>query len=183
MSGGGERLRLACITGLGSGLLPLVPGTWGSVVAVLLVVPVWYAAAALGAPRWTVDLFLVAGILLASHLAVRWGPWAVARWGRADPKAFTLDEVAGQWVALLLAPVNLDAGLWTLTYIVGGQFVLFRVFDILKPPPARGAEMLPAGWGILVDDLVAGVYANVAGQLLWAVTPLAAAPHQGLLAT
>jgi len=58
--------------------------------------------------------------------------------------------------------------------VIGGQFVLFRALDVIKPPPARGLERLRAGWGILLDDLVAGAYANVLGQLLWRATPLAA---------
>ncbi len=57
--------------------------------------------------------------------------------------------------------------------VLVGQFLLFRVFDVVKPPPARQAEALPAGWGILTDDLIAGVYANLVGQVIWRVTPLA----------
>ena len=85
-----------------------------------------------------------------------------------------LDEFAGQWFALLALPVGLDAGLRAVACVVGGQFVLFRVLDIVKPPPAFGLQRLPAGWGILVDDLAAGAYANLVGQLLWRLTPLAA---------
>lgn len=174
MKAGSQRCRLMCLTGLGTGWLPLVPGTWGSAAAVVLLLPIWYGLAAVGAPRWSVDVLLLAGIGLASHLAVRWGWWAIAHWGRADPRQFTLDELAGQWVALLGAPIALSADASALACVLGGQFLLFRVFDVLKPPPARALEHLPTGWGILADDLAAGLYANLAGQVLWRLTPLAA---------
>lgn len=174
MSGWNHTLRTACITGLGSGFAPFASGTWGSFVAAVVYAAIWWAAAALGMPRIGVDLAALAGILIASHLSVRWGEWAIARFGDSDPKQFTLDEFAGQWVALLLAPIGLGVGLWAFACVAGGQFLLFRVFDVLKPPPARQAERLPAGWGILVDDLFAGAYANIVGQLLWRLTPLAA---------
>ncbi len=150
-----------------------MPGTWGSALAVLLLVPVWYGLAALAAPRWSVDLLLLLGVGLASHLAVRWGGWAIAHWGRADPRQFTLDELAGQWLALVAAPLTLSADVASVVWVLGGQFLLFRVFDVLKPPPARILEHLPVGWGILADDLAAGLYANVCGQIIWRLTPLA----------
>lgn len=174
MTGPGECLKTACITVLGAGFAPFAPGTWGSAVAIVLFMPLWFGARALGAPSLAVELGLVIGITLASWLSVRWGGWAVARFGSSDPKPFTLDEFAGQWVALLFLPMILQANLWTWLCVVGGQFFLFRFFDVLKPPPAHQAEALPAGWGILTDDLFAGLYANVAGQLLWRLTPLAA---------
>ncbi len=72
-----------------------------------------------------------------------------------------LDEVAGQWLSLLFVPVG---GGWRAVWVTVAAFVLFRAFDILKPPPARQLERLPAGWGILADDLAAGVMANVVLQ-------------------
>jgi phosphatidylglycerophosphatase A len=168
-----DTLRTACITVLGSGFLPIASGTWGSLVAVLLFVPLWLAFA--GAERPMLELALVAGVVLASVLSVRWGGWAIARFGRSDPKQFVLDEFAGQWVALLALPLAAGCDLRSWLFVVGGQFFFFRLFDVLKPPPARQAEALPAGWGILTDDLVAGLYANLAGQALWRLTSLAAA--------
>lgn len=173
MSGGSDRLRTVCISGLGSGFMPFASGTWGSLFSIIVFTPVWLALRACNSPRAIVELLLVAGIVVFSWLSVRWGGWAIARFGRSDPKQFTLDEFAGQWVALLLLPVALQADLRSVVYVVAGQFVLFRVFDVLKPAPARQAEHLPAGWGILTDDLFAGLYANIAGQLLWYLTPLA----------
>ena len=174
MTANNERLRTACITVLGAGFAPFAPGTWGSAVAIVLFAPIWFGARAFAAPLFTVYLAVVAGILLASWLSVRWGGWAIARFGSSDPKPFTLDEFAGQWVALFVLPIALQADVWSWLCLMAGQFFFFRLFDVLKPPPARQAESLPAGWGILTDDLFAGLYANIAGQMLWRLTPLAA---------
>jgi phosphatidylglycerophosphatase A len=174
LSGGSDRLRTACITVLGAGFAPFASGTWGSAFAIVLFAPIWLGARALAAPQFLVELALVAGIVVASWLSVRWGGWAIARFGSSDPKQFTLDEFAGQWVALLLLPIGLHADVWSALCLAASQFFFFRLFDVIKPPPARQAESLPAGWGILTDDLFAGLYANLVGQLLWRLTPLAA---------
>lgn len=172
MSRAGDALRAACITVLGSGHAPFASGTWGSGVAILIFLPLWCALAQFDGPRWGLELGIVAGILLSSWASVRWGAWAIARYGRKDPKQFTLDEFAGQWVALLGLPIALDAGWFALGVMLASQFFLFRGFDIVKPPPARQVERWPAGWGVLCDDLFAGLYANVVGQLLWRLSPL-----------
>ncbi len=174
MSKRADLVKTACITVLGSGFAPFASGSWGSLVAVVLFAPIWFGMAGGPANRAWVEVALIGGILVSSWLSVHWGEWAIARFGSTDPKQFVLDEFAGQWVALLALPICLEADLWTWGWLVGGQLFLFRLFDVLKPPPARQAERLPAGWGILVDDLFAGVYANVVGQLLWRLTPLAA---------
>jgi phosphatidylglycerophosphatase A len=75
-----------------------------------------------------------------------------------DPQNVVIDEVAGQWITLLFVPVA-----WQ-TVLAG--FILFRGFDILKPPPVRQLERLPEGTGIVVDDVAAGVYALLMMQLL-----------------
>lgn len=173
-TGGGDRLKVACITVLGSGYLRPAPGTWGSAVAVALFLVLWCGGICGLGQRAAVEIGLVAGVMLASVLSVAWGEWALARFGGPDPKHFVLDEFAGQWVALFGLPLLPGAGWWTFAWVVGGQFVLFRLMDIIKPPPARQCERLPAGWGILVDDLWAGAYANVLGQLVWRFSPLAA---------
>lgn len=167
-----ERLRLACLTLLGSGYLPLAPATWASALIALLWAAIWWLLTGLSAARWPIECVTAAGIVLACWLSVRWGAWAVAHFGHRDPKPFVLDELAGQWVALLGLP--LVGGASGFAWAVGGQFVLFRVMDILKPPPAYQIQRWPAGWGILADDLIAGLYANAVGQLVWR---LSAAPH------
>ena len=70
---------------------------------------------------------------------------------RPDPGHVVIDEVAGQWIALIYSRVNLS-------HLLAG-FLFFRLFDIVKPWPARQLESLPAGWGIMLDDVAAGVYA------------------------
>lgn len=73
-------------------------------------------------------------------------------WGN-DPKRVVIDEMVGFWFAVALLPK-------TFTTVIVGFFV-FRGFDIVKPPPARAAERLPKGWGIMTDDVIAGVYTNL----------------------
>jgi len=173
-STGGERVRLAAITVLGSGYGPIAPGTWGSAVACAVFALLWWLVQGLHGPAWVVDVVVAsAGVVLSSWLSVLWGPWAITRFGSRDPKPFVLDEFAGQWAALLVLPPAASAGFWGFGCVLAGQFVLFRALDILKPPPARQVEQLPEGWGVLCDDLVSGLYANVLGQLAWRLSPLA----------
>lgn len=170
--------REAFLTVLGSGYAPFASGSWGSLAACVMFAGLWFAASSapirtLGAPTVIAGAATALGILVASILSIRWGAWAIARWGRKDPKPFVLDEFAGQWVALLALPPAAVVGWWPLACFVGSQFVLFRLFDVVKPPPARQIDRnWPAGWGILCDDLVAGLYALIVGQVLWRATPL-----------
>ncbi|MBL8878568.1 MAG: phosphatidylglycerophosphatase A [Phycisphaerales bacterium] len=166
-------VRLACITVLGTGYIPIAPATWSSALSILLFMPLWFMAAATG-QRLLMESTLFVAIALASALAVQWGPWAIRHFGRRDPRPFTLDEFAGQWLSLILLPIDYGAPLNSLVAVLVSQFLFFRFFDISKMPPGKQLERLPDGTGILADDLCAGVYANLAGQLLWRVTPLAA---------
>ena len=78
-------------------------------------------------------------------------PWAERHFGRKDPGAFVIDEVAGYLVVVAhVGKPSIEAAV--------AAFLLFRLFDVVKPPPARQLERLPAGWGILLDDVMAGVY-------------------------
>src|SRR5215469_472246 len=135
-------------TFFGAGLGKPGPGTWGSVAAMLL-----WAAFALGqhpAPP-TLLIALIAGIILSIVLGVPAATVAARESGRHDPGFVVIDEVAGQWIALLGSPAD-----WRHALIA---LVLFRLFDITKPFPARQLERLPAGWGIVFDDVAAGLYA------------------------
>ena len=139
-------------TGFGSGYSPWAPGTAGSLVALLIVV-------AFGWSPWTAGL---AGLLILP-LSI-WAAGTEARASdREDPGHVVIDEVAGQWITLAGAPV-LD---WR--YLLAG-FLLFRIFDIVKPPPARQLEDLPGGIGIMADDVMAGIYGAIvlalAGRLI-----------------
>ncbi|HUX10927.1 MAG TPA: phosphatidylglycerophosphatase A [Terriglobia bacterium] len=139
----------------GAGYFPIAPGTVGSavgvgVVAVLGLIPL--------APGWRNALLgLVAGLIFLL------GVWAAGQsekfFGRTDPGHVVIDEVAGQMVTFLLCP----HAAWK--FLLAG-FVLFRIFDITKPFPAGRAERLAGGWGIMVDDLIAGAYAMGALALL-----------------
>ncbi len=171
-----DNIRAAIITVGGSGYAPFASGSWGSLAAVVLFVGGWVGARKLGlAPLMFDALVVVPGILLATFFGIIWGPWAIERWGREDPKPFVLDEFAGQWIALLALPAIAYTSIWGAACIIGGQFFLFRLVDVWKPPPASHIDAhWPDGWGITCDDLVAGAYALLAGQLIWRMTPAAA---------
>jgi phosphatidylglycerophosphatase A len=155
-------IRKLLITFFGSGFLPIAPGTWGSLAAGIVFF--FLAISPIGADHatlWTVTAGLT---ILASTIGIALGRWAVEYFHSEDPKPFVLDEVAGQWLALIAIPFASAGGLFLAVVV---QFFLFRFFDILKPTPARQAESLPFGWGIVTDDLVAGLYANITGQILF----------------
>jgi phosphatidylglycerophosphatase A len=181
----------------GLGYLPKAPGTWGSLVGLLLaLLPSWIifglVAAGVAATRdagiflaaspWYSDPFLWAQIILALFIAGL-GVWASdqvsKRFREKDPQYVVIDEVSGQHLTLVLGcgiPVwwrvaqpfwnTMSLGLIAVRstlnwkYLLLG-FILFRVFDIWKPFPARQAESLPGGWGIMADDWVAGIYAAI----------------------
>ena len=135
-------------TFFGAGLGKPGPGTWGSVAAVLL----WAAFAWLihpSAPALVATL--IAGIVFSVALGVPAATIAAREAGRHDPGFVVIDEVAGQWITLLGSPFD-----WRHAVIA---LVLFRLFDITKPFPVRRLERLPEGWGIVFDDVAAGLYA------------------------
>lgn len=166
-----DRFKALFITVLGSGFAPVASGSWGSLASVLLFLPLWYGFSAAGASRNILELITIFAVIIACYLSVAWGKWAVRVFERKDPKQFVLDEFAGQWIALLFLPISLEAGWWTVACVFALQLFLFRVFDVLKVPPAAQLERLPDGWGILLDDLFAGAYANAVGQIVWRYTP------------
>jgi phosphatidylglycerophosphatase A len=135
----------------GVGYFPVAPGTAGSAVGVVLVV-------ALGrlpvGPAWRL-VPLGAAAVVVFFLGVWSAGHAERFFNRVDPRFVVIDEVAGQMITFLARP---DAS-WK--WLLAG-FVLFRLFDVLKPFPAGRAERLPGGWGIMTDDVVAGGYALVA---------------------
>jgi len=140
-------------TFFGAGRLKPGPGTWGSAAAMLI----WF-----GVARWIPAPWRPGVLGAMAALAVVIGIPAATRVARAsrvkDPQFVVIDEVAGQWITLLFVPVA-----WK-TLLAG--FILFRGFDIVKPPPVRQLERLPEGTGIVVDDVAAGVYALAVLQLL-----------------
>lgn len=122
------------------GKLPFAPGTWGSLVGALI----WFIIFP-HLPKYLPILIVLCVFILgvyASNILVE---------GKKDkdPSRIVIDEVVGQWIALLGSPFNVY-------YLVSG-FVIFRIFDILKPPIVKKYEKLPHGWGIMVDDIAAGL--------------------------
>jgi phosphatidylglycerophosphatase A len=159
------RLAWAMLTAFGLGRSPIAPGTAGSVLPVLIaLVMVWTAT-----ERWMVDVSMGLLMLAFSIACVRFGHIAEERLGRKDPSEVVADEVAGQSIALLFLPwrppTEESAWMWNLA-LAFTAFLTFRLFDITKPPPAHQSQRLGGGWGILVDDLIAGVYALIATQLI-----------------
>lgn len=145
-----QRLALAVATALGAGYAPMAPGTVGSAVGLLL----WFVLPSSA---------LVQGAAIALLFgAGAWsGSFAERHFGSTDPGAVVIDEVMGMLMTLFLNPVG-----WAGAMI---GFVLFRVFDIIKPFPARRLERLHGGVGIMADDAMAGVYANLALRLIVAI--------------
>ena len=140
-------------TFFGVGTLKPGPGTWGSLATVLL----WA-----GIAHYTPTAFRLPLNILLAILAVAVGIPAATRVARAtgkkDPQIVVIDEVAGQLITLLGAPMGWKA------FLAG--LILFRAFDMTKPWPVRSLEALPEGTGIVVDDVGAGVYALIIMQLL-----------------
>jgi phosphatidylglycerophosphatase A len=149
-----RKVILFLASGGGAGYLPGVPGTWGSLVGLLL----FWALKRL-AP-WP----LLATVAAVSFLSFWIAGMAEALIGSKDPQVIVIDEVAGMLVSLVFLPFS-----WKIAL---AAFLLFRLFDIWKPFPARLIqEKLPGGWGIVGDDLMAGIYANLVLQIAIRVVP------------
>jgi phosphatidylglycerophosphatase A len=180
-------LSLFIATACGLGYIPVAPGTFGSLAGVVLALSVYQILAALSLNDFQtiivattqVDPLLIIQCVIAVLVAVL-GVWTASRasrfWQQKDPQRVVIDEVSGQHLALLLgsalpvwwrttnswAPPPL--GFITYQSPLGWKylllgFILFRVFDIWKPFPARQAESLPSGLGIMADDWIAGIFA------------------------
>jgi phosphatidylglycerophosphatase A len=140
-------------TFFGVGRLRPGPGTWGSLAAALL----WWLLASHLPPSGRLPV-LVLLIVITVAAGIPAATLEARGCGRKDPSHVVIDEVAGQLVTFLACPI-----LWQA--LLAG-FILFRVFDIVKPPPVRSLERLPEGTGIVVDDLGAGLYALIGLQIL-----------------
>lgn len=139
------RLALAIATSLGVGYIPFAPGTFGSLAGLAL----WWVL-----PQTPVFQLIAISVLFgvgawSAHVAER-------HFGSTDPGAVVIDEVMGMVLTLFLAPMS-----WT---AAGAGFLLFRLFDIIKPYPANRLECLHGGLGVMADDAMAAVYANIALQ-------------------
>src|SRR5215469_14018693 len=140
-------------TFLGAGRLKPGPGTWGSLATALLW---WLIASHIPASAHLLAIALL--IVLSIAVGIPAATLEARGCGKKDPSHVVIDEVAGQLVALIAVPIGWKP-------LLAG-FILFRAFDILKPPPIRMLERLPEGTGIVVDDLGAGIYGLIVMQLL-----------------
>lgn len=140
-------------TFFGTGRMRPGPGSWGSAATVLI----WWAVTRGIVPHWqpfAATVFAVIAIVVGIPAATR-----VARAaGVTDPQFVVIDEVAGQLIALIAIPISWQS-------LLAG-FILFRGFDIVKPPPARQLERLHGGMGIVLDDVAAGLYALIVMHVL-----------------
>ncbi len=147
-----DRLIVALATGLYSGKIPFAPGTWGSAFALIP----WYLCRGLSLVNYLIVLavIFVVGFLTSGS--------AEKIFDRPDPGCIVIDEILGMFITLTLAPSHPAA--WLL------GFVLFRIFDILKPFPVSWLDThLHGGIGIMMDDVMAGIYALICLQLIWLV--------------
>jgi phosphatidylglycerophosphatase A len=131
-------------TFFGIGYVPIAPGTAASFFTALLFKLYFYR----------LDWPLYLGVAVVIYAA---GVWASTRYTREmrveDPRTMVIDEVLGQWLALFLLPPS-----WSLIILA---FILFRIFDVLKPLFIRRAESFSEGWGIMLDDVLAGIYTSI----------------------
>jgi phosphatidylglycerophosphatase A len=144
-------------TFFGAGLLKPGPGTYGSIAAVLL----WFIAAhVFPITALTLAIGTAAAAIAATLIGIPAATIVARESGREDPGHVVIDEVAGQLIALIAIPAD-----WRHAAI---SLILFRLFDIFKPPPIRQLERLPEGTGIMLDDVAAGVFALLIAHLvLW----------------
>ena len=139
-----QRAALFLATGGYVGMIPIAPGTFGSMVGL----PILFGFSKISLPMAILlTLIIILGAVWAAHHAER-------QLGTSDPGCIVIDEIAGMCVTLIGIPLT-----WT-TGIAG--FFLFRLFDIIKPPPVRQLERrLKGGWGVVMDDVAAGVMAHM----------------------
>jgi phosphatidylglycerophosphatase A len=114
---------------------------------------------------WLYYLVLLAILLVFTATCVLFGDVAEAAW-RKDPSQVVADETAGMCLPLLFLPAWAVDTAWEATAVIAAAFLLFRAFDIVKPWPAGRLQRLPAGWGIVIDDLVAGAMALAVMQVV-----------------
>ena len=130
-------------SGLGAGFSPVVPGTMGTLIAI----PIYYFISSISFPLY--ELTLVAFFFFSSWVAGQ----AERYWEKKDDRRIVIDEIMGFLVTMLWVtktPLSIVSG-----------FVLFRVFDILKPFPIRHLERVKSGFGVVLDDVLAGIYSNI----------------------
>jgi phosphatidylglycerophosphatase A len=148
------RLAVFIATAAYCGYFPIAPGTVGSAAGLVVYLLVW----------WTRSPVVEVALIAATFVAGTWAATHAERFfGGIDPGPVVIDEVLGMLITLAFIPAGVSAA-------VAG-FVLFRVFDVIKPYPANRLEKFHGGFGIMADDAMAGVYANIALRLLMWLLP------------
>lgn len=151
------RLFTSCC---GLGLLPIAPGTWGSLPpAIIFAIMCWF-----NVPGIYIFLVMLIIAIKGSVFCVIYSPTVIEGTGKKDPGEVVADELAGQAVTFMAAPLLVPAAALSPVLALIG-FLAFRVLDIIKPWPCKRLEKLPHGVGILADDLMAGVYAAIVLQI------------------
>jgi len=160
-------------TGFFTGYIPWASGTFGSLAGLLL-----YLIPGANRPEILCVLIVIGfiiGAISSASVARAVGNQLSASAKAAkitfqggvhetpDPSIVVIDEIVGVWISLVFLPNSI--------WVIVLAFVLFRVFDILKPPPAHQLERIPNGWGIMLDDVAAGMYANLSCHLLLLIFP------------
>ncbi|NQU68170.1 MAG: phosphatidylglycerophosphatase A [Candidatus Marinimicrobia bacterium] len=133
-------------TGFYTGYLPKMPGTWGSLAAALIW---WFLPIDIYLQFILILIVLIIGIIASNRFT--------AATGTSDPSEIVIDEWVGMWITLFLIPHKIG-------YFILG-FMLFRIFDIAKPLFIKNAEKFPDGWGIMADDVLAGIYSRILLQV------------------
>jgi phosphatidylglycerophosphatase A len=143
-----KRFFLFLSAGFGAGYSPIAPGTAGTLVAI----PIYYFLSFIPFPLY--ELTLITFFFLSSWISEK----AEKEWGKRDHPRIVIDEIMGYLITMLWLPKT------TLFIILG--FFLFRFFDIVKPTPIRLLERVKGGYGVVLDDVAAGVYSNIVLQVI-----------------
>lgn len=173
------------ITVGGLGLMRPAPGTWGSLPPCALA----FGAVILGWNAAATNLLLLTLLVASSAACLALGAWAERQFAGKDPGVVVADETAGMCLTLLFVPLGPAGGMneagvaaagaepqvGFAFIVIAAAFVLFRILDIVKAQPAHLVQQFPAGWGILLDDIVAALYGNLILQVfLRGVLPMLA---------
>lgn len=149
-----DRFKAVIGSGFGSGWLPVAPGTWASLIALIPIYLCYLAGSTFG---------ILIFAIFASALSLWTAETCTRKWG-PDPARMVMDEWAGE--AVVFIPFISYGSLRGDLLILLAGFVLFRIFDILKPLGISRLDRIPGKWGILLDDLLAGLYANLCLKIL-----------------
>ena len=147
-----NRLSRFIATSFYTGYFPFAPGTVGSLVALVLF---WFIPGLRDVP-------LLVLVVVGFFVGV-WVAGNVEKMDGHDASIINVDEMVGMWLAVLFLPRELSGVWWV------GAFLLFRLFDVFKPFPVGQSQRLPGGWGVMMDDVLAGLYTNLSIQLFYRV--------------